>query len=340
MIIASYSRISKTPSGSHRTYGSSQPYNNAGARRFTRPPRITPLETTCKHSYDCGSQIAHRNDPTFEAKPLNEKPKPCRYYKEILITCMNVSILTTPTARASSNEGPIPLIKTSASGVQGAELDRSRIDAPQQSSKDCELSTSLTALAAGFIGTELHCPGVFFWSAEPGIVFYGFDQPDAYFESSVGIDYPTTQTSRLGIGESVWSIRTTIAYVYVRPSSFESLPEAQPSSGFLSPGLQQWAMLANSKISSEFQLTMKPSSQVLKYLGIQLWQTLPPLWRSFGALRNTRKAQLSGFNLSGHGSYGDWHASVGLGVSSVAIERTVLSFVHPIVELKYRLGSY
>lgn len=277
---------------------------------------------------------------TFEAKSARAKLSSSVFNLKILATWVTLSILPSPAVRASPDEDYSPTIKKSVAERQSEESSTNGIAATQQAPAACHLSMSLTALTAGFIGTQLHCPGTFFWSAEPGLLLYGFDRPDAYLESSIGIDYPTEEASRSATSESSWRVRTTVAYVYVRPNSFEYLQQAQPSNGLRSPGLQQWAILANSKVSSEFLLRLGPSHQLFNLVGIQLWQTLPPLWRGLGGLRQTRKGQMSGFSLSGYGSHGAWHASVGLGLSSIALERTVFTFAHPTFELKYGLGSF
>ncbi|MEY2986867.1 MAG: hypothetical protein RJB13_388, partial [Pseudomonadota bacterium] len=303
----SYSRISKTPSGSHRTYGSSQPYNNAGARRFTRPPRITPLETTCKHSYQSALPNTRRS-PDIR-KPTQTRSAALQLLKFISIS--SIYIQTAPTV--------------------------AHADQAQGSFSQCEVLLPVTAMLSGFIGADLRCPGTIFWNAEPGVLLYGFERPDAYLETSAGVAYPSSSGDTDDNNRFKWNIRTAISYVFVRPQSFASLADVQPKFTIQSPGLQQWAILANSKVSTEIWTRNENLNFYLSSWGFEFWQSLPPQWRGLGALRYTQKAQLSGFNLTGHRNYGPWRISSTLGFSSIAIERSVFTLFHPTIELKYLL---
>lgn len=178
-----------------------------------------------------------------------------------------------------------------------------------------------------------------YWTAEPGVLLYGFMRPDVYLEGTLGIAYPSSNPNRNDFEGEVWRIRGALSYAYVRQSSFVSLDESQPEFVINSPGLQQWTLLANSKITTELWMNTQKEDAFFSSVWLKIWQTLPPKWRGLGALKHTGQAQMSGIGFTGNHSSGPWSFSAGLGITSITVGKTIFTFAHPTLELKYQIAK-
>lgn len=195
----------------------------------------------------------------------------------------------------------------------------------------------MTGIGAGFLGAELNCLTPVSWSVEPGVVLFGFTRPEAYVRGTLGLSYPQPRDSGRAANEHTMRVRASLSYALIRSQSFQGLADAQPTPWFTSPGLQQWALLLNTKISSELLIPATTPQSFFNSCGFELWQTLPRQWRGLGAIKYTKNAQASGMLLKGYRSVGPWSLSAGLGLTSVALSETVFSFVHPTMDVMYRL---
>lgn len=131
-----------------------------------------------------------------------------------------------------------------------------------------------------------------------------------------------------------------IHYTYLPEASFNPIESlASKSNPLLSPAVQQWSTFLDSEVALELLKKAGGSHLSITHWGLKVWQSLPPQWRSLGALRDTRNSNLNGLQAIARFQGQRWRAQAGLGRMTVAIDRVATTFIHPTVDLSLALGE-
>lgn len=136
-----------------------------------------------------------------------------------------------------------------------------------------------------------------------------------------------------------WQIAGKVSYVFLPDGAFSNLGSLAAPSPLSTPALQQWSLLADADVSLTLSLNSADKNSFFNSYSIKLWQTLPPQWRTLGALRDTRDADLQGLIFQAHLRKNNWSGSLGAGRMAIALDKISLSFFYPKAELTYHFQS-
>jgi hypothetical protein len=198
-----------------------------------------------------------------------------------------------------------------------------------ETTPSCSASLPLTRAIIGLVSADWNCQSSFDWGLTAGAVPFGFEKWHPFAIGRLGVRYE-------GGG---WQALGELGYAFLEAKAFDGLEELNPSHPIKSPSIQQWALLSESSVSVEFTtpaFSDDPTALTKSY-GLQLWQALPSVWRTVGALRNTRTSDLNGINLLAHFASRNqrWKGSAGLGRMTASIDQVAVSFFYPVFELSY-----
>jgi hypothetical protein len=73
--------------------------------------------------------------------------------------------------------------------------------------------------------------------------------------------------------------------------------------------------------------------------GIKIWQTVPPRWRTLGALQDTRNANAHGVVGTYFFQKNRWSGEVGIGRMTADVDRVSATFFYPTFALALDLGE-
>ena len=204
----------------------------------------------------------------------------------------------------------------------------------------CLDSFPVTSALTGVVSAELECGGDFLWGLRAGTVLLGFKKPVLYLRGSLGVSYPPLPTPGSLSSQNEWQLLQYIHYIYLPEASFNPIESLNKTSNLLlSPAVQQWSIFLDSEVALELLKKAGRNHLNITHWGLKVWQSLPPQWRSLGALRDTRNSSLNGLQAIARFQGQRWRAQAGLGRMTVAIDQVATTFIHPTVELSLALGE-
>lgn len=128
-----------------------------------------------------------------------------------------------------------------------------------------------------------------------------------------------------------------IRYVFLADNAFDSLTSLPNQSWLSNPSLQQWSLLSESDVSLELTWKSDTPTFLSQGFALKLWQTLPPQWRTVGALRQTRNTDLNGISLNALFQENRWQGRIGIGRMTFASDQLAATFFYPTFEVSYEL---
>lgn len=138
---------------------------------------------------------------------------------------------------------------------------------------------------------------------------------------------------------AAWQVVGQVSYVFLPDGAFSDLGSLASPSPLSTPALQQWSLLSDADVSLTLRLNSEDKNSFFNSYSLKLWQTLPPQWRTLGALRDTRAAELQGLIFQAHWRKNSWSGTLGAGRMAIALDKISLSFFYPKAELTYHLQS-
>ena len=213
---------------------------------------------------------------------------------------------------------------------------------PKPSSRKCAASLPLSASIAGVFAADWRCKGTFQWTIQAGIVGFAWKRWLPYATGKLAVGYPPEHPGPAAGHQptsSNWQMVGQVSYVFLPDGAFANLDRLAARSSITTPALQQWGLLADADASLTLRLNAEDKNSFFNSYSIKLWQTLPPQWRTLGALRDTRDAELQGLIFQTHLDKDNWSGTFGVGRMAIALDKISLSFFYPKAELTYHLQS-
>ncbi|MEY3902060.1 MAG: hypothetical protein RL189_1366 [Pseudomonadota bacterium] len=208
--------------------------------------------------------------------------------------------------------------------------------------KNCTTSLPLSPSIAGVIAADWRCEGSFQWAVQAGAVGFAWKKWQPFATGGLAVGYPPWHSNPAAADQpsaAVWQVAGQVSYVFLPDGAFANLDNIASTSSLSTPALQQWSLLADADVSLTLRLNSETRNSTIHSYSLKLWQTLPSQWRTLGALRDTRDAELQGLIFQAHWRKNSWSGTLGAGRMAIALDKISLSFFYPKAELTYHLQS-